>query len=413
MSDLRFLRQQLSNGLVIIGEQNPRAQTVAAGYFVRTGARDEPRELAGVSHFLEHMMFKGTTRRSAEDINREFDEIGARYNAYTSEERTVYYGAVLPLWSERLIDLLTDMMRPALRVDDFELEKKVVLEEIAMYRDRPHFRVLEEGNRLFFNSHPLGNAVLGSVETIAALERQQMLEYFIDHYAPDNILLVLAGAFDWQVTLRQVETLTAEWQPRETTRTYPPFIPRDGRAVLEDSEVARAHIALYAPGVAAQDDARYAAAILASCIGDDRGSRLFWSLIDKGFADAASFSHDGSDHLGAYIGYISTSPDQVEAILETVNDVFSSVQREGVTPDEWRRAQRKLATALTLRGETPFGRLMSLGVGYQYTERYRGVAEVIEAIHDAALEDGLELLASQPFTRLFTVILTPEALSSL
>jgi len=172
MSDLRFLRQQLSNGLVIIGEQNPRAQTVAAGYFVRTGARDEPRELAGVSHFLEHMMFKGTTRRSAEDINREFDEIGARYNAYTSEERTVYYGAVLPLWSERLIDLLTDMMRPALRVDDFELEKKVVLEEIAMYRDRPHFRVLEEGNRLFFNSHPLGNAVLGSVETIAALERQ-------------------------------------------------------------------------------------------------------------------------------------------------------------------------------------------------------------------------------------------------
>src|SRR5688500_63035 len=115
---------------------------MAAGYFVRTGARDETAEVSGVSHFLEHMLFKGTERRSAEDVNREFDEMGADYNAFTGEEYTVYYGAVLPEHQQSILDLLTDMMRPTLRVEDFDTEKKVILEEIEMYKDRPQFTVI-------------------------------------------------------------------------------------------------------------------------------------------------------------------------------------------------------------------------------------------------------------------------------
>ena len=153
---LTFQKTTLDNGLTIIGEHNPEAQSFAAGYFVKTGSRDETQEVAGVSHFLEHMMFKGTPRRSPADINREFDELGANYNAYTSDERTVYYGAVLPERGPKLLDLLSDMMRPALRQEDFDLEKNVILEEIAMYEDRPSFKVFEEGNEHFYNGHPLG-----------------------------------------------------------------------------------------------------------------------------------------------------------------------------------------------------------------------------------------------------------------
>ena len=168
---MNFDKITLPNGLEIIGEHNSQAQSFAAGYFVKTGARDETHEVSGVSHFLEHMMFKGTDKRSAEDINLEFDTIGANYNAYTSDERTVYYGAVLPERGAALVDLLSDMMRPALRENDFTLEKNVILEEIAMYEDRPAFKVFEEGNARFYRGHPLGQSILGTPESIRALSQ--------------------------------------------------------------------------------------------------------------------------------------------------------------------------------------------------------------------------------------------------
>src|SRR6478752_6333652 len=134
---MEFRKHRLDNGLEIIAETNADAHSMSVAFIVRTGSRDETDNVAGVSHFLEHMCFKGTARRSADDVNREFDEIGAQYNAFTSEENTVYYGAVLPEYQRRVVDLLTDMLRPALRQDDFDVEKNVILEEIALYKDRP------------------------------------------------------------------------------------------------------------------------------------------------------------------------------------------------------------------------------------------------------------------------------------
>src|SRR3712207_2686698 len=171
---MRYDRHTLANGLEIVGEHNPAAKSMALGFFTRTGSRDETPEVSGVSHFLEHMMFKGSERRSAEDVDREFDEMGARYNAFTSEENTVYFGAVLPEFQSRLVDLLADMLRPSLRQDDFDTEKKVILEEIAMYKDRPHFTVYELARATYHHGHPLGNSVLGSTESIGALDRDQM-----------------------------------------------------------------------------------------------------------------------------------------------------------------------------------------------------------------------------------------------
>jgi predicted Zn-dependent peptidase len=409
---IRFDRAVLDNGLTVIGEFNPYASTVAAGYFVRTGARDETADVAGVSHFLEHMLFKGTDRRSAADINRSFDELGAQYNAFTSEERTVYYGALLPDRLPRLLDLLSDMMRPALRADDFDLEKNVILEEIAMYEDRPHFRVFEVAGKEFWNGHPLGNSVLGGEASIRALARDQMLAYFERRYAPSNLTLVVAGAYDWPAVTAQVAELTSSWEPFEAAREFPAPTPLHGEGRTEDAKLERVHAAVFAPGVAAADERRYAAAVLANVLGDDSGSRLFWRLVDRGLADSASLGHEASDGAGAYVGYVSAAPERAAEVIDIYRGVVENAQDEPLDPAEWRRAQRKLATGLTLRAESPLGRLVSLGAAYQTLGRYQSVQDVVEAVMNSSVEQGRALLAERPFDGLYVHTLGPRGARS-
>src|SRR5258708_1167985 len=157
-----ILLHTLKNGLTLIGEPNSANKSAAVGFFVRTGARDEVGKEAGISHFLEHMMFKGTEKRSSLDITYQLGNIGAQANAYTSEENTVYYSAIIAEFFSEIVELLCDMLRPALDRDEFNLEKKVILEEIALYQDRPQFYLFENAISTYFNSHTPGNSVLGT-----------------------------------------------------------------------------------------------------------------------------------------------------------------------------------------------------------------------------------------------------------
>ncbi|HKI56427.1 MAG TPA: pitrilysin family protein [Trueperaceae bacterium] len=404
---LRYDHVVLDNGLTVIGELNPNAVSVAAGYFVRTGARDESGDVAGVSHFLEHMMFKGTDRRTAADINRSFDELGAQYNAFTSEERTVYYGAVLPERLRQLLDLLSDMMRPALRQEDFDVEKNVILEEIAMYEDRPHFRVFELAGNGFWNGHPLGHSVLGGQDSIRALTREQMLAYFERRYVPSNLVLAVAGAYDWDAVTGDVAALTQGWRPVDAGRELVAPRPAAGEGRTRDDALSRVHAAVFAPGLAVTDERRYAAAVLANALGDDSGSRLFWALVDKGLADSASLGHEASDGAGAYVGYVSAAPERADEVLGVYRRVLGEAQEDGLGAEEWHRSQRKLATSLTLRAETPLGRLVSLGVGEQTLGRYQSVQEVVDAVMGTTVDDGHALLSQRPFDALYVHRLEP------
>src|SRR5687768_16836097 len=177
-----FHTHRLPNGLELIGETIPTARSASVGFFVRTGARDEDAAVSGVSHFLEHMVFKGTPRRTALDVNLDFDRIGASYNAYTSEESTVFYAAVLPEYLPRAVDILADILRPSLRGEDFDTEKQVILEEIGMYEDMPAFAASDHARKIYFADHPLGNSILGSTGSITALTRDQMNGYFARRY---------------------------------------------------------------------------------------------------------------------------------------------------------------------------------------------------------------------------------------
>src|SRR5438045_4124624 len=206
-----FHTHRLPNGLQLIGETSPSARSAALGFFVRTGSRDEAPDVSGVSHFLEHMMFKGTPRRTALEVNLDFDRIGASYNAYTSEENTVYYAALLPEYLPRGIDILADILRPSLRQEDFDMEKKVILEEIDMYEDQPGSVAWDRARRLYYGPHPLGNSVLGTKESVTALTRDQMQNYFTRRYAANNIVVSAAGNYDWDAFGRLASDACSGW----------------------------------------------------------------------------------------------------------------------------------------------------------------------------------------------------------
>src|SRR3954454_6473220 len=181
---MQFHHTVLDNGLRVIAELNDQAHSVASGFFVKTGSRDESPEVAGVSHFLEHMVFKGTPRRDALAVNRDFDRVGAKHNAQTSEEDTVYHVTSLPEYLPKSFDVLSDILRPNLREDDFETEKKVIIEEIRMYLDNPMSVAYEAAKEAHFGPHPLGQSILGSVESISAMTADQMRSYFARYYSP-------------------------------------------------------------------------------------------------------------------------------------------------------------------------------------------------------------------------------------
>ncbi|CAE7507655.1 ptrA, partial [Symbiodinium sp. CCMP2456] len=199
-------------------EVNPNAYSLATAFFVKTGSRDETPEVAGVSHFLEHMVFKGTSRRTAEDVNRELDELGAQSNAFTSEEQTVYYAVVLPELQHQIVDLLADIMRPTLRQEDFDTEKKVILEEIMKYDDQPPYGGHEKSMAAWFGEHPLGNSVLGTQDSVGNLTQQQMMSYFEQRYSPTNMTLVASGNVDFDALVEQANELCGSWKKYSVNR---------------------------------------------------------------------------------------------------------------------------------------------------------------------------------------------------
>jgi len=391
---MEFRQAELVNGLKVIGELNASAATVAVGFFARTGSRDETAEIAGVSHFLEHMMFKGTERRSAFDINREFDEMGAHYNAFTSEENTVYYAAVLPEFQRRAVDLLGDMLRPALRAEDFETEKQVILEEIALYDDQPAYRLYEKLMALHYGGHGLGRSVLGTRESIGALRREDMLAYFERRYSPGNVTLVGAGRLDWEAFAADAARCCSHWRafdaPRETDRAAP-----SGRTDrIADEKLVRAHLGMMSPAPSAQDEDRYAAHLAGTILGDSTGSRLFYGLVEPALAEEASCRYRPLDGEGAFLTTIVTDPARAEEALKIARDEYARFLDGGATEVELEAARNKTASAATLSGELPMGRLTAVGSEWVYRKGYRPLIEHIEKILAVTGEEVLALARS-------------------
>src|SRR5216683_2367202 len=221
-----FHTHKLSNGLQIIGQPMPDFESVAVSYYVCTGSRDEPDpSIAGVSHFLEHMVFKGTQTLGWQEITLEFNKIGAELNAFTSHESTVYYARVLGEYLDRALELLSDMMYPRLAESDFEMEKEVIINEIARSEDQPYNLTYRRLMQTYFGDHPLGHDVLGTRESIRGMRVEQMRNYWQRRYAANNLILSIAGNFDWEHLVRLAEKYCAGWRTGDAGRDVRPYEP--------------------------------------------------------------------------------------------------------------------------------------------------------------------------------------------
>lgn len=403
-----FHTHKLPNGLQLIGETSPSARSVALGFFVRTGSRDETPEVSGVSHFLEHMMFKGTPRRTALDVNLDFDRIGASYNAYTSEENTVYYAAVLPEYLPRAVDILADILRPSLRTEDFTTEKEVILEEIGMYEDQPGWAAGDHARKIYYGSHPLGNSVLGSKESIAVLARDQMHAYFARRYVAANIVLSAAGNFDWNELVQLVSAACDRWETGEAMRiNRTEWSGVGGLHVLTRGKVQQEHVMFMAGGPPSDSRLRYAADTLALAVGDDSGSRLYWALVDPGLAESADCSYYENDGNGCAYASFSCEPEQAEGNLAIVRKVLAEVQKGSITADELHTAKSKIASRVVRGSERPMGRMQAIAAAWTYTGEYRDVDTELANFEAVGLADIRAYLDKYPIDRSTVIAFGP------
>jgi predicted Zn-dependent peptidase len=403
-----FHHQTLPNGLTIIGETSPSARSVAVGFFVRTGARDETPEECGVSHFLEHMVFKGTPRRTAFDVNRDFDRIGASYNAFTSEENTVFYGAILPEYLPQAVDILADILRPSLRDDDFNMEKNVIIEEIGMYEDQPAWSAYDHAKKHYFVGHPLGQSILGTPESITALTRKQMADYHGRRYVAPNVTVVAAGNFEWAKLVELVNAACSGWQSGDAPR--PDRRPCNGPAsahVITKDTVAQEHVILMSPAPAATDVLRHSADTLALALGDATGSRLYWALVDPGRVEGADMSYSEYDGAGAFYLSFTGEPDSTAENLASVRELLADVQKNGITTEELLQAKSKIGSRVVRASERPMGRMQAVGMSWNYLKQYRSVDDELQAFDAVTLDSIREVLSQFPIDRPTTLALGP------
>jgi predicted Zn-dependent peptidase len=403
-----FHHHELANALQIIGETSPSARSVALGFFVRTGSRDETADVSGVTHFLEHMVFKGTPRRTALEVNLDFDRIGANYNAFTSEENTVFYAAILPEYLPQAVDILADILRPSLRVEDFDMEKNVIIEEIGMYEDQPMMAAYDRAKRVYFANHPLGNTILGTKESVAALKRDQMHAYFERRYVAPNVTVVAAGNFEWKELTALVEKRCGQWSSGPVGRKGVRATEGSGAfEVVTRDAVAQEHVIVMSPGPAANSALRYAAGTLGMIVGDDSGSRLYWALVDPGLAESADTSFHDYEGTGSFYTSYSCEPENAQKNLAIVHRVLKSVQQDGVSEEELQQAKSKILSRIVRASERPMGRMQAIGMDWTYLGKYRTADEELKAYDAVSAKTIRKLLEKYPLDRITTLALGP------
>ena len=390
-----FRKTTLENGLTIIAEIDSNASMAAAGFWIATGARDEDPEIMGVSHFLEHMMFKGSERRSAEEVNRDFDGLGAINNAFTSAEMTAYWIHLLPDRLGEGIKVLADILDPALRQQDFDSEKQVILEEIAMYEDQPFWVLYEHAMSRFYGSHPLSHRVLGTRETVGDLTRERMLDYFRMRYSSDNTTLAIAGNIDFEEVVGIAEECCGGWRRTNPTRSYPGMEHVKDRSVIDLPTLTQGYMIMLGEGPSCSSDDRYAAGMVAHTLGGSEGSRLYWSLVETGIAEEAQSSFDGRDGSGEFATWAVCSPDSItqveDTILSEIEGLPGSVERSDVE-----RARARIATAAAIASEKTLGRMNRMASTWIRRREYLSIEDEMRRIDAITVDDIRECARKYP-----------------
>jgi len=394
----QFFTHRLPNGLQMLGQRMPDLESVSLCFYAHTGARDEADPaLYGVSHFLEHMVFKGTARRDTEQITLDFNLMGAEFNAFTSVEQTVFYARILNEYLPKAVDLLSDMMRPRLDANDFSMERNVILEEIARSEDVPTGQAYRRLMQTFFANSPLGHDVLGTKDSIREMTVEQMRAYHARRYGANNLIFAIAGNFEWDKVVGLVEQACGDWNEGEAGRDARIHAPTHSQSgVVVKPQLKQQLILVGSPSVSIQDDDLYAAHLAAMILGDGAGSRLYWNIYQKGLAESASASISPFDSTGMLLTFLSTTPDHAPAVLELAQAELKGLQEDGVQEDELRRAKDKLVSRTVLDGDSAFSRMQDLAYTWVAEGTVHSIQEEMERIEKVTLADVRRVLDRFP-----------------
>jgi predicted Zn-dependent peptidase len=398
----RYTLTTLDGGGRVITERLPSVRSVAIGIWINAGSRDEDDSHAGLSHFLEHLLFKGTKTYSALEIAEIFDGFGGELNASTGRDYTVVYGRVLDAHLDEAMDVMTDMVF-APTLSDLETEREVVLEEIAMVEDTPQELVHDLVTETVFGDHPLGRPVLGSADVIGNVTRRTVGAYHRNRYRPDNVVVAAAGSLDHDHVVEVVERSAAKAAdpPSRRPAARPPFVAAPSPSLrFQRKETEQYHVCVAAPGIARSDRRRFTASILDSVLGGSASSRLFQEIREKrGLAYSVyTFASQYADtgQIGVYVG---TREENLDECLAIVAAQIAEVAGGNLRAEELERAKENLKGRVMLSMELTSNRMSRLGKSLvtdsELLDLDRVIAEIDAVDADAVAGLAAVLLASE------------------
>jgi predicted Zn-dependent peptidase len=356
---------ELGSGVRLVTERMPSVRSVAVGFWIGSGARDEEAKVAGASHFLEHLLFKGTRRRTAAQIAGELEAVGGDLNAFTSKEYTCFYARCLDRDLPLAVDVLADMITSAtVTAEDVDAERAVVLEEIRMHLDTPDDLVHSVFSEALYGSHPLGREVLGTSGTIETVLRDDVYAYYRQRYVPDNLVVAVAGNVEHDAVRSLVEEALADWEPAgPPPRRQLLLIDRPARSVgLQRRPTEQAHVLLGGMGFARDDDRRFAARVVEQALGGGMASRLFQEVRERrGLAYSVYSYLSAQAEVGYHAVYAGTAVERIDEVLEVVRGELDRALRDGLDDDELAAAKGALTGALVLGLEDTGSRMTRLG----------------------------------------------------
>ena len=379
----------LPNGIRLIYEKMEHVRSVSMGVWVDTGSVRETPETAGASHLIEHMVFKGTERRDAEQIAIEMDAVGGNINAFTSKENTCFYAKVLDEHLDLVSDVLSDItFHSVFDPEELKKEQGVVLEEILMNEDSPEDLSGEESNMLFFGDEALASPILGSKESVRAFTRESLLAYKNEFYVPNNIVVACAGNFEEQAL---IDSVTRWFDAPASARATTPVLqryPGGKREKFVEKDVEQVHICLTLPGFARDSEGQYPLAVLSNILGGSMSSRLFQSIREKlGLAYSVysyPTSYTGTGTLTLYAG---TGEKQAKEVLNRMVEEMERVRKAGVTKEELTRCREQLKGSYLLGMESSGSRMNALGKTLLLQKREYSEAETLRRIECVTMED--------------------------
>jgi predicted Zn-dependent peptidase len=380
----------LDSGVRVVTEAMPSVRSIALGFWIRSGSRDEPIEQAGISHFLEHLLFKGTERFSSREIDEVFDAMGAEVNAGTGKETTSVYSRFLDRHLEHAFDVLQDMvLRPA--YPDIDSERQVVIEEIAMYEDEPSDKVHDVLSEAIFGDHPLGRPIIGTADVISSVPVPTIAEWHDGRYTGANIVVAAAGNLDHD---RLVELVSAAVGPDRAGPEAGSASPNGVSPVLRfhEKETEQYHLCMGGPGIPRGDERRFALRVLDTILGGSTSSRLFQEVREKRGLAYSVFSY-ASHYLdsGQVALYVGTRPENVAEAMDVIGTELGRLQSEGVGEQELERARENVKGRTVLSMESTLSRMNRLGGSVLMGVPLLSVDEVLAAFDAVTLDDVMAL----------------------